>query len=526
MSVRGKIIVLVLFLECILMVTAGLLFLNEHKKHESETLNYIGTSLKNHFLRTSLETKQRYASRVAGFINSNPEIPEAFTQGDREKLAEILSKKLAVLHNEDDFFYAITFCLDDGTVFYHSATPQREGSNISHIPFAQDSFDSQRPQGGLVLSLAGLAYRFSYPIFDQGRYAGMIVFVIKATHAIGMITKNFGVDCGILIKNQYAYRFDQQPYPTIGNHILVASSGLWFTNPRFLEALPINDSHSSFRFSGQQFRIFYRLPVENYRGTVIGEIVTVLNMTEHLKSFQQSLVHAALVFVAIFIATIFVLFNGAGLFLTQVKQLQAALEDKVRQRTAALEQVNQQLSQEVLERERSQKALEELSERDMLTGLYNRRKFDAYFTTEWNAAHREQRSLSLLMIDIDHFKAYNDHYGHLAGDEALAKVAATLQKGVSRPRDFVARYGGEEFICLLPETALNAALSIAEKLRSQVQELQFIHEFSSTSHFITISIGVATACPTPTQAKEDLIELADRALYRAKEGGRNCIRCD
>ena len=122
--------------------------------------------------------------------------------------------------------------------------------------------------------------------------------------------------------------------------------------------------------------------------------------------------------------------------------------------------------------------LKELSEKDVLTGIYNRRKFNSYYETEWSAARREGRVLSLLMIDIDLFKIYNDRYGHLAGDQALHQVAVTLNQTVSRPRDFVARYGGEEFICLLPETSQQAAVQLAEAMRRHVEDLHYIHEFS------------------------------------------------
>ncbi|MDY0191502.1 MAG: diguanylate cyclase [Desulfuromonas sp.] len=249
-----------------------------------------------------------------------------------------------------------------------------------------------------------------------------------------------------------------------------------------------------------------------------------MNITHERAAFINSIKQLAVICCVIFFFTIIVLYWGTGFFLRQVEELQQQLELKVLHRTKALEEVNQQLAREIEEHKLSQKALQNLSEQDMLTGIANRRKFNDYYDIEWNAACRDKRVLSLLMIDIDYFKPYNDKYGHLAGDDALVQVATTLKQSLLRPRDFVARYGGEEFVCLLPETTMSAAIKLAERLRQKIEDLQYIHEFSPAAAVVTISVGIATTIPESSQAKEDLLDQADKALYKAKKDGRNQIK--
>ena len=170
-----------------------------------------------------------------------------------------------------------------------------------------------------------------------------------------------------------------------------------------------------------------------------------------------------------------------------------------------------------------QKDLEDLSFRDGLTGIGNRRRFDTLFGVEWAAARRNKRTLSLLMIDIDFFKQYNDSYGHVGGDDCLKRVAAALSKSATRPRDFVARYGGEEFVLLLPETDERGALHVAKRCRDTIAREAIAHVASKVSPRVTVSIGVGTMVPTQEDAPLAFIEEADKRLYRAKASGRNTI---
>jgi diguanylate cyclase (GGDEF)-like protein len=167
--------------------------------------------------------------------------------------------------------------------------------------------------------------------------------------------------------------------------------------------------------------------------------------------------------------------------------------------------------------------LELLSSTDGLTGVYNRRHFDHAFSVEWRRLSRSQLVLSILYIDIDHFKLFNDHYGHLPGDECLKQISAVIKNSLKRAADFTARIGGEEFVCLLPETSKEGALMIAERILSSVQKLSIPHDESPVYPFVTVSIGGLSIMPTNKLQSNIALKQADEALYRAKVKGRNRI---
>lgn len=158
---------------------------------------------------------------------------------------------------------------------------------------------------------------------------------------------------------------------------------------------------------------------------------------------------------------------------------------------------------------------------DSLTGIPNRRHFDQTIEQEWRQAMRNSTSLSLILFDIDYFKAFNDTYGHLGGDDCLKQIGSILPKMIHRPRDFIARYGGEEFALILPETNEEGAINIAAKLKQKIERMKIPHEGSKVNPFVTVSIGMATVIPTESTKVCDLIEYADKALYEAKKNGRN-----
>ncbi|TAN41945.1 MAG: diguanylate cyclase [Nitrospirae bacterium] len=190
--------------------------------------------------------------------------------------------------------------------------------------------------------------------------------------------------------------------------------------------------------------------------------------------------------------------------------------DKRKEREHELMEVSRRL-------EDANRILMRISSEDGLTGLQNRRFFDEHFEIEWKRAFRESSKLSLIMIDVDYFKAYNDRYGHLAGDDCLKMVTAALKALIKRPADFIARYGGEEFVVVLPATDEVGALKVAEEMRQTVESAGIAHENSTTAPCVTISLGVACADPVINNVPEALIADADRALYRAKAGGRNRV---
>ncbi|UVK99733.1 diguanylate cyclase domain-containing protein [Pseudomonas sp. B21-048] len=167
--------------------------------------------------------------------------------------------------------------------------------------------------------------------------------------------------------------------------------------------------------------------------------------------------------------------------------------------------------------------LQRLMNSDGLTGLSNRRHFDEYLELEWRRSLRDQTQLSLLMIDVDYFKSFNDSFGHLEGDEALRKVATAIRDASARPSDLPARYGGEEFVLVLPNTSPGGARLVAEKLRLTVAALKIPHIFPTEGSSLTISIGLSTLIPQPGSDCRQLISAADKGLYLAKNNGRNQV---
>lgn len=166
--------------------------------------------------------------------------------------------------------------------------------------------------------------------------------------------------------------------------------------------------------------------------------------------------------------------------------------------------------------------LQQLSRVDALTGLFNRRHFQEYLQSLWQRARHEGSEVAIIMMDVDHFKGYNDHHGHPAGDECLRQVAAVMQSSLRQPGDMVARYGGEEFIAVLPNSSLLVALQAAERVRKAVEALSLHHGSSPILPVVTVSLGVAwTNAAAPSVTPDSLISSADRALYDAKRQGRN-----
>jgi two-component system chemotaxis family response regulator WspR len=182
----------------------------------------------------------------------------------------------------------------------------------------------------------------------------------------------------------------------------------------------------------------------------------------------------------------------------------------------ALRESQQQLLEANLE-------LRKLTQSDGLTGLSNRRYLDEYLNAEWRRGMRSQTEVSILMIDVDNFKPYNDTYGHVAGDEVLKQIASTVEGCLGRPGDLAARFGGEEFAVVLPGTSAGGTRLLAEKIRLEIEALRIPHAGSSSGKQVTISVGCATLVPAPDAPMTTLIEAADLALYRAKRDGKNRV---
>jgi diguanylate cyclase (GGDEF)-like protein/PAS domain S-box-containing protein len=194
----------------------------------------------------------------------------------------------------------------------------------------------------------------------------------------------------------------------------------------------------------------------------------------------------------------------------KLRQAYERLETRVQERTYELELLNEKLAR--------------LSLSDGLTGIANRRYFDDFLAREWRRAKRDQTPISLIMLDVDNFKLYNDTYGHIAGDECLKKIATILREVTKRSTDLAARYGGDEFALILPNTTRENAIIIGNKILTAIEELRIESSDSSVSKFITASIGNASLVPDRNSTPDSIVLFADRVLYQAKQAGRNQLK--
>lgn len=173
--------------------------------------------------------------------------------------------------------------------------------------------------------------------------------------------------------------------------------------------------------------------------------------------------------------------------------------------------------------EESNKQLENIASKDPLTDLFNRRFYDEYLSTEWERNQRNNSVISMMLIDIDKFKEFNDFYGHAKGDNCILRISSIIKASLKRPGDKAFRYGGDEFLVLLPETDEKGTLEVGERIKKIVEELNIPHEASNISMFITVSIGIACVKPNQNETADSLFNKADNQLYNAKKQGRNAI---
>jgi len=176
-----------------------------------------------------------------------------------------------------------------------------------------------------------------------------------------------------------------------------------------------------------------------------------------------------------------------------------------------------------VELKRQRDLLTKIASRDGLTGVANRLRLEEILTHEWHRCLRGRTPLSLIMLDVDYFKEFNDTYGHLVGDDCLKQIARILTAVLNRPADLVARYGGEEFVCVLPDTELDGGMYIAEGIRTAIEVQRIPHQRSSFG-YVTVSQGIASVLPSPEGSIAALLEMADACMYGAKEDGRNRVR--
>ena len=280
--------------------------------------------------------------------------------------------------------------------------------------------------------------------------------------------------------------------------IIIGGLALFLTsiNDMFNVSVWVNDSGPSF------WRSLFRLTNLSSFGQVIFVFANSLVLAERFsQAFEQQ--------------------ESSAL---QLREINENLDQIASERTAALEASRRQIEQQKQALEQANRSLRLLTLKDSLTDLWNRRQYDNIIQKEWNRCLRYQQPLALLLIDIDNFKNYNDHYGHIAGDTCLAHVAQEIQGCFKRASDLVARYGGEEFVVIMPALDRDGALVMAHRVHKRISSLRIPHEHSSICPWVTVSIGVTAKIPSQDESPQDLFQAVDKALYEAKEAGRNQVK--
>jgi len=524
MGIRAKIILLVMVALVVLCSGFVLLIIHEQKDRHHELVMQVDRFIHNSSERELNRIHNIYHSRLDGFVKTNPQIINAFIRGDRQQLQTLTATKFLTLKKENSDFFSISYIRKDGTVLLRTARPDMYGDSALDIPFVAQAFNIKQPQYGLTIARWGLAYRLARPVFVGDSFEGVVVFVLRPLSGLDLIYESLGVDTGVLIKKEYEQRVNGISYPQFGNYILMEEKGTLFKEiPRIPD---IEEVGQGLMLAAGRERYLFYSPVElrNFDNEVIGYIQPVSRHTLQYEKYLLILKKALIVTAILALITFAGLYFGVGFLLKRLAQLNNTLEASVKQRTEELCQANDNLKNEILEREKVQKNLERLSRYDGLTDLINRRYFDELLDIEWRDARRHHHWLTMLMIDVDKFKSYNDCYGHLLGDECLAQIAGILKGQLKRAKDIVARYGGEEFICLLPATNPAEGQVVAESLIKAVCSKNIEHCGSSCADVVTISIGISSMVPDEKQTIDQLISQADNALYEAKQQGRNQVR--
>lgn len=525
MAVRKKIMFLILVQLVVLLLGLGFLYIHEHQHMHQNAIDTINSALKKTIERENQETKKRYTSRLNGFIKINAEVLESFRQHDLPALQRTLENRVKTLAKEDPFFHSISFIFPNGNIFYRSASQEAQIDNVLDVPFAADSLAHRIPLGGMTVARWGIAYRYSQPVYHNTKFIGTIVFVVKPLRALIQMSEMYGVDSGIFIFNDKPDSTTRSPQQSTHKMTLLASVGDTFKDATLHDKIIVTETCTQFSYNNKQYIKYQPVAVVNYMGDPIGVILPVKDITEDYNHIIGTVTRGAILSTIITCIAMCVLYFGLGVILQRLRQLHTELEQRVERRTLELSHVNQQLELEIIERTQAQNELQLLCQQDGLTEIANRRHFDSILELEWNTAIREKRVLSVLMIDIDYFKNYNDNYGHIEGDKCLHRVAETLADNLRRSRDLVARFGGEEFVCLLPETEQKDALSMANKLRAEIEALAISHNHSVAASVITISIGVCCMSPQVDEIHQLILSRADETMYQAKNAGRNQVLC-
>ena len=499
-----------------LLLLNGYLYLQHHKEAELIAEQH-GIALDVAY-RAALEIQRVHVAHHQQRLTSNPGLLELLQQAqgsESHSLPALRGRLYRLLNNDYQQMRAaglshLYLYQHDGTTLlrFHAPTISGDAAQDWHR-LLQQTIDEQRPQSGFAIGrLNTMAFRYLYPLSPNGEQLGTLEIALPFERLHEDLIRLAPTGDYTILVNRLSLR--EQANLLHGEKYIASPLGsLWL----------------------QEHPTISRITRDFVRSPLASELLPKL---AHHHTLQQQMHRGESISIPLrhhgqgYVVTSYAVHNPQGeaaawiLGISHAPVLQTLFANtRLSMFGASLLSLLLTLASWVILRQH--KHLHALSHVDGLTGIANRRTFDQTLEQEWQRAHRSQSPLAVLLIDIDYFKHYNDHYGHQAGDRCLRRVAHTLQSALSRPEDLAARYGGEEFVCLLPNTYIQGATKVAERLREAVQELQLPHVSSPVCPHLTISIGVAVMTPTDSLAASQLIHQADEQLYAAKEIGRNCV---
>jgi len=419
---------------------------------------------------------------------------ENIRNGSRQKLLRKLTpvyqrlKKLNVRQ--------LHFHLPDNTSFLRFHKPSKFGDDLTDVRYSIQQTNSQlKPFSGFEEGRIKNGFRYVFPIISSNQHMGSVEISLSFKAIKQEMMRLFGKEYGFIISqnivNQKVFESEKSNYKlsdVSDVYLYEKQEETSKTHSKINKLLKSEIANkllekSSFAVSKSDSKdeyIVIFLPVANVEGQKVAYIISY-DKDDTIKKYYFE-----------FYLSLFIGIMGLLVIYFLTKKLTSAYETIKRQ--AIL---------------------------DALTEVPNRRYFSERVLTEFNRSKRQQQPLSVIMCDVDNFKAYNDTYGHGNGDQCLKKIAQALKESIKRPVDFCARYGGEEFVVLLPDTGLDGALHVAERIRSNVEDMKIYHEKSLPAKVVTLSLGVTTSEKDNLFSHEELVKHADMALYMAKESGRN-----
>lgn len=481
--------------------TAGSFFRDAALESQIKSLSRIIEVASNQVLRTI----EKHALNLNMALNEGGQLSGAFEQfqrdGDQAPLLRVLDDPLVNgFSGAADIDLVKLRVYDLKLNFLLESRAGMEGlpprlPDFMHLKALERSgVDRLKTIGGLWVSEQGPLYSMLLPLGGL-MIQGYLEIVINPTFSLAMVGDITGMPLGVTNASE----------PPSAADISIEQSGL----------LPVE-----YLLIGEDQKPAYRL---------VG-IEDVRQFYQDMRN-NQATTTAAFVSITFIILLLMMFLLNRGIF-KPLKQMLQGIEFyrrgelDIRVKTSGLRELftlGQTFNAMIEQIEKDINELERHSHSDGLTGLGNRRYFEKRLHEEWSRAIRLHSPLSLLFIDIDHFKRYNDHYGHLQGDDCLRRVAEAIHHAVKRDIDVAARYGGEEFVIMLPDTDMAGAEQVGRELQQAIRKLQIEHRGSNVKPFITLSIGIATRIPCFPEKPQELLQAADTALYQAKERGRNRI---